>query len=120
VWIPYAQSVLGLIYLGLVWKFVVRTQNTFTTQKLVPQWDVFYVVGFLLLYISNGYMYLLTNELLREVDQNPFMEKVSLIHSLMTFILFGSYFIIKDSSLRATKSLQPKNIRLKNSKNWRK
>jgi hypothetical protein len=103
VWIPYAQSVLGLIYLGLVWKFVVRTQNTFTTQKLVPQWDVFYVVGFLLLYISNGYMYLLTNELLREVDQNPFMEKVSLIHSLMTFILFGSYFIIKDSSLRATK-----------------
>lgn len=103
VWIPYAQSVLGLIYLGLVWKFVVRTQNTFTTQKLVPQWDVFYVVGFLLLYISNGYMYLLTNELLREVDQNPFMEKVSLIHSLMTFVLFGSYFIIKDSSLRATK-----------------
>lgn len=102
VWIPYAQSVLGLIYLGFVWRFVLKTQNAFTNQKLVPQWDVFFVVGFLLLYISNGYMYLLTNELLKEVDQNPFMEKVSLMHSLMTFVLFGSYFVIKDSSLRST------------------
>lgn len=102
VWIPYAQSILGFIYLGLVWKFVVKTQNAFTNEKLLPQWDVFFVVGFLLLYISNGYMYLLTNELLRDVDQNPFMDKVSLIHSLMTFVLFASYFVIKDSSLRAT------------------
>lgn len=104
VWIPYAQSILGLIYLILVWNFVVKTQNSFIKEKLVPQWDVFFTVGFLLLYISNGYMYLLTHELLKEVDQDTFMDKVSMIHSLMTFVLLGAYFFIKDSSLRVSNS----------------
>ncbi len=100
VWIPYMQSLLGVFYLGRVWKFVVKTQNTFAGEKLLSQWDVFFAVGFLLLYISNGYMYLLTNELLKDVDQMPFMNKISVIHTLMTFALFISYFVIKDSSLR--------------------
>jgi AraC-like DNA-binding protein len=100
VWIPYMQSLLGVFYLGRVWKFVVKTQNNFTGEKLLSQWDVFFAVGFLLLYVSNGYMYLLTNELLKDVDQMPFMNKISVIHTLMTFALFISYFVIKDSSLR--------------------